>query len=335
MSGDYSGPEIVKEASFSIQTSSGYRLLDRTSSYIWAKEGEDVTLSVKASVDDGYSLKYKWERNSGNGNGNVTELGTEASYKISGLKEEDFGAYDDSVTDTSWSYRVTVSVCKDGETDPVDTYVYYTDLYQESEDFDIICEDEEKTVYKGEDAKFSVNYSEKAGYTIEPQWYVTVASTRGSETDEGFVSADSEFVTPEYDYYNDLWTDEMDENGNWIYERTYYKEVVESDALVLSADKKTLTVKDAANPGEYLGVVDVYKDAEKEEDRIHWMHCEGKKSVNEKTDLVAFMKSAESIEAVEGENAKFIVNAANFNTTKCPITYTWEKILHRLEILSQ
>lgn len=328
MTENYTGPEAVKETSFSIKTSSGYRLLDRTWPYVSKKVGDDVTFSVKASVDDGYSLKYKWERYGGtdeNGNKKITELGKEATCKVTELKEEDFGTLYDSETGQWWRYRVTVSVCKDGETEPVETYVYYSEVYGESEDFDISCENYEVTVYKGEDANLSVNYVQKDGFTIEPQWYMPVASTKVTYKDGEYVSVDSTFETPKHDTYYDAWTDETDENGNRIYERTYYKKIVSDDTLILSADKKTLTAKDAANPGKYVCEVTVYKDAEKEQDRTIYTLCRFDMSVNEKTDLTAYMRTGCDVEAIQGENAKFVVNAANFNTTKCPITYVWEK----------
>jgi hypothetical protein len=37
------------------------------------------------------------------------------------------------------------------------------------------------------------------------------------------------------------------------------------------------------------------------------------------------MKSGSDVEAEQGENATFVVNASNFNTTACPITYVWGK----------
>ena len=332
MSEDYAGPVAVKEASFSVVTSSGYRLINRTFSELSRKPGEDATFSVETSVDDGYSVNYKWERYDGTdetGKQKITEIGTESTCTVTDLKEEDFGSKYDSTTGKWWRYRVTASVCKNGETEPVETYVYYSELENELENFDISCESFEKTVYKGEDAELRVTYSQNDSYTMVPQWYMEVATTKGTCPDGStFVSLDPKFKEVEYDELSDWDTGSTDENGNVIYERIYYKKVVPDEALSLSDDKKTLTVKDAANPGRYLCYVNIYKNSEMEkaeEERVRY-NCEKlEMSVNEKTDLVAYMKSGSDIKVVQGENAAFVVNGANFNTTACPITYVWEK----------
>ena len=332
MSEDYAGPVAVKEASFSVVTSSGYRLINRTFSELSRKPGEDATFSVETSVDDGYSVNYKWERYDGTdetGKQKITEIGTESTCTVTDLKEEDFGSKYDSTTGKWWRYRVTASVCKNGETEPVETYVYYSELNNKLEYFDISCESFEKTVYKGEDAELRVTYSQNDSYTMVPQWYMEVATTKGTCPDGStFVSLDPKFKEVEYDELSDWDTGSTDENGNVIYERIYYKKVVPDEALSLSDDKKTLTVKDAANPGRYLCYVNIYKNSEMEkaeEERVRY-NCEKlEMSVNEKTDLVAYMKSGSNVEVIQGENAAFVVNGANFNTTACPITYVWEK----------
>lgn len=81
---------------------------------------------METSVDDGYSVSYKWEKYDGTdetGKQNITELGTEPTCKITELKEDDFGSFYDSETGEWWRYRVIVNVCKNGETEPMETYI--------------------------------------------------------------------------------------------------------------------------------------------------------------------------------------------------------------------
>ena len=91
----------------------------------------------------------------------------------------DFGTKFDSTIGKWWRYRVNVSVYKNDGTEPVETYVYYTELYDAAKNFGIDCESYEKTVYKGEDAVLRVTYSQNDTYTMVPQWYVATATTKG------------------------------------------------------------------------------------------------------------------------------------------------------------
>ena len=177
-------PDIeLKElsAAFVPREATGYRVKaieEYPSGYL----GKEAVLSIKAAVDPGYTLNYKWEKASYENQNSDTIIyttkadGASAEYKIAQTTEDDFVSVYDDTLERSYTHRLTVTVKKG--TEIVDTSYYYFRLRKITEDLytvDTNLDDwsgYKMAVEKGEDTELYFRTEvQDSSLTIEKTWF--------------------------------------------------------------------------------------------------------------------------------------------------------------------
>ncbi len=333
------------EKTFTINPTSGYRVIDRSSTSLSAEVDEEREFFVTAQVDEenGYKLSYLWEKYSKEliGGTRVAEtVGTESKLKakVSERRGFDTVRYDyakdenGELTDQvvyygSFNYKLTVSVTKDGK--QTEQYCYYFTLSEGSRYSDnYYTDDLGDTIYlqKGESVELSLDSKVAKDYRAEKDWYQMVAEEKWYYEYEGgtgvsnrvkkFLSED--FQEPdlsgtEYiEIYNSFNSEIID--GHEVFTSKYYKWIKQADSYVVSGDDNI--------PGEYLCKISLYY--QDEEDPVFTMESRFFK-VEYQSDLTAYVKNSE-VGATLGASAELEVVAANRNEKMYPITYTWSKL---------
>ncbi len=321
-----------KAVVFKINTIPGYRLHDRAGEDVYTALNEKAELYVDATVDDGYTLDYKWEKVDRRADSNeyvFETVGTASKLEVTPKDDKDFESYYVEEDEENYRYRLTVTVT-DSKKQAVDTKKYYFKL-SKSEDtgYESESSSAHQDIFYGEPAEVYVKASVNDKHMVKQTWYYLIDSQAyykkyNEETGkEETIFLQEGFKEPVCDLTDDQsWTEDWTEDGYPIYRKYYYNKVDASvSGVKLSADGSTLTVDSLKEGTRFKCETGIYRKTNEEDDVATYSR---NFELNVKTDLSAYAKN-ETIECSLGEQAVLEVSAQNFNTKTRPITYTWKK----------
>lgn len=326
MNAGYKDVKYSEERTFKTSASAGYLVKDKAYEDQYASIGDTVNLYIDARVDEGYSLKYKWEKCSYDAEFNIqaVEVGTDAALEVKPEVVEDFNTVTRGYWYDNYNYRQTVSVMEGDE--EIETYVYYYAV-MENTSYDI--DTNAGTIYsdKGEDVELYVKTEVKPSYTLEKKWYKLFKEMDlvWDQVTSSYVPLHEDETVPAdgtYDYGSIQYSRYDSELEQSIYRGVYYKEVVPENEDVLSL-KATEDNPDLR--GTYVCVVKQYRasDTEKTTTLSSYNYTF---TVKYDSELTAYAKNS-TVSAEEGSSAKLEVVAANKNEELYPIDYKWEKFV--------
>lgn len=346
----YEGPKYSDlERTYRFQSSGGYLLKDRSSSYYSMNIGDTKELYVKAQIDDGYDLKYKWqkisykeeEQENGQTQKKVVKetVGTENTYEVKPSKVSDFENVD-ACQETGWNtcnYAVTVSVMKNDK--EVETYTYYFSI---REDISYYVTDRSPSYQQldlGDDLALYVKAEVKDCYRLEQNWYKKLDEEKVTRTydyttgDYVYESVDTKFaLTESADIEKVSQYGEYD-GDRYVYTRTFYKKVgqgAEYSMKGIDASGKPVDVR-----GDYMCRMEMFraedhagKDDKDDKNDSVTEPLTGTSdldfTVTYDSDLSAYAKN-DWLAVKEGEKAKFRIVAQTKNSDLYQIQYLWEK----------
>lgn len=346
----------LKELSvtFEPREATGYRVKE-IEEYPSSFLGKEAVLSIKTTVDAGYTLNYKWEKASYDNQDSDTIIytakadGASAEYKIPQTTEDDFVSVYDDTLERSYTHRLTVTVKKG--TEIVDTSYYYFRLREITEELytiDTNLDDwsgYKMAVEKGEDTELYFRTEvQESTLAIEKTWfkklmdvdYVAETDTNGNyvydtdgnlkyKTADAGVTVPGTFgkITESVDYDSEIYDNNA---GQWIYTKktvTYYEKLTATEN---NSVYKVLGKDGAGKPVDHRGAYSV-------DVKVTRNNGSNTETLSEDTYFVtliynsglkAYAKTSE-ISAAVGKAATLEVAASNRDQALYPIVYQWQK----------
>lgn len=349
----YTGPAFSDlERTYRFQSSGGYLLKDRSWSSYEINLGDTQELYVKAQVDDGYELKYKWQRFSyvdeKQEDGQIQKkvvretVGTENKYEVKPTKLSDFENVS-GCKETGWNdcnYAVTVSVMKAGK--EVETYTYYFSIREDISYEVLESSPSDQVLDFGDDLNLFVKTKVKDCYRLEQNWYKKLDEEKVKRTydfetgDYVYESVDPEFALTESADIEKVSTVGEYDGDRYVYTRSYYKKVGQG------AEYSRKGIDDAGKPvdvrGDYMCRLEMFRVEEPGDGKDS---ADGNGDQDEKaepligtrdldftvaydSDLSAYAKN-DWLAVKEGEKARFRIVAQTKNNDIYKIQYLWEK----------
>ena len=352
----YEGEAYITSGLFKMIPSADYKVKEISDEYVYLAPGESQTLSIKAVVNDGYSLSYRWlEGYWYDDYDEFIECGTGKSITVTAMTEDDYDK----------RYYLEVSVKKDDKI--VEEYTYY---YYLNEDYYVERTDNSGTIYalRGEDTELYADYKEYDTVKVSKEWFVCFeestyyTSNWDSSLGEYVYTYADGYVPPAEDEYDLRYSYSSYIDGSWRYMHRFYKSInpeeteedsedtdtedtnvedtdsEETEKIDPSQDPRYMIDKDGNlilkgkdeageaydHTGAYICVPTYLIEEEGEEEpreiTASYIHY----TVKYQSNLEVRVKST-NVQAPIGTSATLQVMANNDNQEAYPITYTWER----------
>ncbi len=347
----YDGVPYSAYGTFQMIPDAGYKLKMISDEYVYLCMGESKTLSVKAKVNDGYTVSYRWlEGKSFDSKEDYKEVGTQDSYTVSANCQEDY----------TKRYYLDVTVYRGEEI--IEEYSYY---YMLKEDYYLNRTDNDGTIYStlGEDVKLYADYEVTEKVSVIKRWYIcfeesTYYTTQyDDEVGENVDVFEGGYVPPEEEEYDIRYSHSESVGGYWKRYYRYYKainpeensdeedidaqdsDVQDTESIDPSEDSRYIIDKDGNllikgrdiegnlldNAGEYICIPYYYIEEESAEEPREIQGDRLRYTIQYDTNLYVRAK-ASNVQAPAGTKATLQVIANNDNQDVYPISYTWEKL---------